>query len=126
MAGFVGKIQDWLVRSNAFQRNQYVIPAALQDDGTTLRLDASRSNNWCHTLKGNRVLANPTGLKSGMVLNILLDQDATGTRVLTYGDMYIVQAGNNLVLSTAANGRDLLCCIFDGQKLRCNLGKGYS
>jgi hypothetical protein len=94
-------------------------------DGATISVDASLSNNFSVTLGGNRTLANPTNLTSGMVLNFFIDQDATGSRTLSFGSAYKFPGGAAPALSTAANAKDLLSCIYDGSVLRCNLLKAF-
>jgi hypothetical protein len=78
------------------------------------------------TLSGNRTLANPSNLTTGMVLNIRIKQDATGTRTLAYGNLYKFPGGTAPVLSTAAAATDFLSCYYDGTILLCNFGKGYA
>lgn len=126
MPGFVGKVQDWLVRVNAFRRNQYVVPLPILDDGTNLLIDASKSNNWKITLTGNRTLLNPLNLKEGMILNISVDQDATGARLLAYGTLFKSAGAASLALSTTALSKDLLCAYYDGSILKTSIGRGYS
>lgn len=125
MSGMVSKLQSWLTSVNAFRRNQYVVPQVIPDNGTTLFIDAAKSNNWKITLTGNRTLANPTNLKEGMVLNIAIDQDATGSRVLTYGTAWKAVTGQTLVLSTGASAKDFLCTYYDGSILRTALSKAF-
>jgi hypothetical protein len=109
---------------NVFTKNQSVQTVALTD-GATISVDASLSNNFSVTLGGNRTLANPTNLTSGMVLNFFIDQDATGSRTLSFGSAYKFPGGAAPALSTAANAKDLLSCIYDGSVLRCNLLKAF-
>lgn len=126
MSGMVSKLQSWLTSVNAFLRTQYVVPRTIPDDGTTLLIDASKSNNWKITLTGNRTLANPVNLKEGMVLNIALDQDATGSRVITYGTMWKAATGQTLVLSTGVSAKDLLVGYYDGTIIRSAVTKAFS
>lgn len=126
MSGMVSKLAGWLTAANRFVRNQSVVPLTIPDDGTTLLIDASKSNNWKATLTGNRTLANPVNLREGMILNLTLDQDGTGNRVITYGSMWKAASGQSLTLSTAANSKDLLSGYVDGTIIRSSLGKGYA
>lgn len=126
MAGAVSKLAGWLTAANRFVRNQSVVTLPLSDNGSALDLDAAKSNNWKITLTGNRTLNAPSNLKEGMILNFAIDQDATGSRVITYNSIYKAATGQSLALSTGASAKDLLCCYYDGTILRCSLGKGYS
>jgi hypothetical protein len=109
---------------NVFTKNQCVTPVALTD-GATISVDASLSNNFYVTLGGNRTLANPTNLTAGMVLNFQIDQDATGSRTLAFGNLYKFPGGTNTI-STAASAKDFISCYYDGAVLRCNLSKAYA
>jgi len=108
---------------NAFSKNQSVAFVSLTD-GATISVDASLSNNFKVTLAGNRTLANPTNLTSGMVLNFYIKQDGTGSRTLAYGSKYKFFGGSG-TLSTAASTKDLISCIYDAgdDVLLCNLAK---
>lgn len=69
------------------------------------------------TLGGNRVLANPTGLVAGGYYTLIVKQDATGGRTLSYGTAFKWAGGTAFVLSTAANAIDVLNFIYDGTNL---------
>lgn len=96
---------------NVFSKNQSVTPSALTS-GTTIALDASLSNNFKLVLAHNATLSNPTNPTDGMVLNIRIKQDATGSRTLAYGSKYKFPGGAP-ALSTAANTVDFLSMYYD-------------
>jgi hypothetical protein len=77
-------------------------------DGATITPDASMSNSFRVTLGGNRVLANPTGLKDGGTYHFLIVQDGTGGRTLTYGTFFKWSGGVAPSLSAAAGSVDLI------------------
>lgn len=114
-----------LAAANVFTKGQAVTPVSLVY-AASIATDASLSNNFFITLTGNATLANPTNLQSGEVLNYKIKQDATGSRTLAYGSMFKFASGVSPVLSTAANARDLLRCVYfaDEGVLICDFIKG--
>lgn len=92
--------------------------------GATVNLDLSTGINFTLAMGGNYTLANPTNAKEGQSGNILITQDATGSRALAYGTSYKPVGGSAPVLSTAANARDLLRYeVLPGGALAISLAK---
>lgn len=112
---------------NAFTRNQRVAPVALTP-GSTVNVDASLSNNFTLVADQNFTLANPSNLANGMVLNFRIKQDATGSRVITWGSKYKFPGGIAGVLSTAANAVDFMSCYYDStdDTLACVLSRAFA
>ncbi len=85
--------------------------------------------NFNLTLTGNVTLANPTGALSGSSGELRIIQDATGSRVITYGTKWKFPGGaaTSGVLSTAANAIDRLQYTIgaDGN-FYCQLLKAFS
>lgn len=76
------------------------------------------------TLATNATLANPTNLKIGSTIQIMVKQDATGSRTLAYGTNYKFASGIAPALSTTANAVDILTLSsFDGINIYCTLIK---
>jgi hypothetical protein len=119
-AGDTTVVQVW-------EANQRVAPVALVS-GATVNTDAALSNNFTLTAAHTFTLANPTNLADGMVLNFLIKQDATGSRVATWGSKFTFPGGADGVLSTAANAVDFMSCYYDGaaDKLICVLNKAFA
>jgi len=74
------------------------------------------------TLGGNRVLDNPTNLINGHTYTLIVKQDATGNRTLTYGNVYKWSGGTAPTLTTTANAVDIFTFIYDGTSLTGNPG----
>lgn len=112
---------------NVYTKNQSVTPSALTS-GATIAVDASLSNNFKLTLATNATLSNPTNATDGMVLNIRIKQDSTGSRTLAYGSAYKWAGGSAPALSTAANAVDLLSMYYDATNAvwACVLQKGFA
>jgi hypothetical protein len=76
--------------------------------GTSVALDLSTGINFTLAMGGNYTLTNAANAKEGQSGNILITQDATGSRTLSYDTNYKPVGGSAPVLSTAANARDVL------------------
>jgi hypothetical protein len=68
------------------------------------------------TLGGNRTLENPSTVPTGRLV-LLVKQDSTGNRTLSYGDKYLFPSGITPTLSTTANAVDVLQFDCDGVNL---------
>ena len=112
---------------NVFTKNQSVLPVILTP-GVTVNTDAALSNNFTLTAAQNFTLANPTNLTDGMILNFRIKQDATGSRVVTWGSKFKFPGGTAGVLSTTANAVDFMSCYYDGPSdtLDCVLNKAFA
>lgn len=95
---------DQLVESAEFQ--------TLADAGTT-PWDMAAGFNAKWTLGGNRTLDTPTNPKEGLTYSLLVIQDATGTRTVTWPASFDWGSAGAPTLSTAAAKKDLvtLLCI---------------
>lgn len=88
-------------------------------DGTTVNWSATLSPNAEVTLGGNRTIANPTGLVTGVVYTIKVIQDGTGNRTVTWGSSFKWGVSGAPTLSTAAGAADLFSFLYDGANLLC-------
>ena len=77
-------------------------------DGATVTPDFSLGNNFTLTLGGNRTLANPTNLTAGQSGVILILQDGTGSRTLSFGNYWKFPGGTAPTLTTTASAVDLI------------------
>lgn len=66
------------------------------------------NNNFTVTLAGNRVVANPVNPIAGQSGTIYIVQDSTGSRTLSWGNLWRFQSNTAPTLSTAANSVDML------------------
>lgn len=75
---------------------------------TTKTLDFAAANNFALTLANTSscTLANPSNLTAGQSGSIFVVQDATGSRLLTYGSNWDFIGGSAPVLSTAGDSID--------------------
>ena len=63
-------------------------------------------NFFTVTLAGNRALANPSNLAAGQSGCFLIVQDGTGSRTLSYGNLYDFIGGTAPTLTTTASAVD--------------------
>jgi hypothetical protein len=77
-------------------------------DGASIAWDMSTGFDYIVTLGGNRAFANPTNTKVGQKGRLIIQQDATGSRTVTWGSNFKFANGIAPVLSTVANATDVL------------------
>jgi len=77
-------------------------------DGATITPDFSTGINFTVTLGGNRTLANPTNAKAGQAGVIIIKQDGTGSRTLSFGTNWMFANDVAPTLTTTASRTDLL------------------
>jgi len=96
-------------------------------DGATIALDLSLSNQFSVTLAGNRTLANPTNAVAGLSGTIIVQQDATGSRTLSYGANYKWPGGVAPTLSTGANAVDVISYLVKSStEILCTFNAAFS
>jgi len=106
-----------LVKGNTQIDGQVYAPYNTLTDGATITPDFNDSNNMVVTLAGNRTMANPSNLKDGASYTIIVKQDATGSRTLSFGTAFKWAGGTAPTLSTGANAVDILTFVSDGTNL---------
>lgn len=100
-------------------------PVALVD-GATITPDFAAGRNFTVTLGGNRALANPSNQVAGQSGVIIIKQDGTGNRTLSWGSAFKF-AGGAPTLSTAANSVDSVAYYVEAAgTIRCTFQKGYA
>lgn len=87
-------------------------------DGGTINTDCSIGNVFEIVLGGDRLLANPTNMKAGATYIWNIDQDAAGSRNLTFDTLFKFPGGDPPVLTPDPNARDSLTCVYDGNVIR--------
>jgi hypothetical protein len=68
-------------------------------------------------LNANVALSNPTNQLAGSTYTIVVNQDGTGNKTMTFGNAYIWQGNAAPVLTSAANSIDLLVFYSTGTKM---------
>lgn len=85
-------------------------------DGATVNWDASSGNIAILTLGGNRTIAAPTNLYDDTYI-LILKQDVTGGRTVTWNAIFKWSEGTAPTLSTDANAVDIISFVYDGTYL---------
>lgn len=82
-------------------------------DGATITINCALSNVFQVTLGGNRTIAAPTNPLRGQMIVLIVRQDATGSRTLTWNSVFTWPGGTAPTLSTAANAVDVIGFVYD-------------
>jgi len=108
-------------RGNATNTHSVVVNAG------QIAIDASFGNVYKCVLNNNAMLMNPTNMLSGQVINIILEQDLIGNRLITFGTAYKFSGGFVPSLTTTPNAKDLLSCQYDADDgtLLCTMNADY-
>jgi len=86
-------------------------------DGASISWDASANQVTSVTLGGNRTLAAPTNLVDGAVYLLMVIQDGTGSRTLSYNAVFKFTGGTAPTLTTTAAAKDILVFYSDGTNM---------
>ena len=85
-------------------------------DQATVTWDASTQDVCKLTLGGNRTMAAPTNNTTGQFISILVIQDGTGSRTLTWNAVYEFAADTAPTLTTTASKGDVFVFRYNGSK----------
>ena len=85
-------------------------------DGSTVSWDASTQDVCKLTLGGNRTMAAPTNNTTGQFISILVIQDGTGSRTLTWNAVFEFASDTAPTLTTTANIGDVFVFRYNGSK----------
>jgi hypothetical protein len=77
-------------------------------DAATITPDFDDNNNFSVTLGGNRTLANPSNITAGQSGVIVVTQDSTGSRTLSFGSNFKFAGGTAPTLTTTASAVDVI------------------
>jgi hypothetical protein len=85
-------------------------------DGATINWDMSTQSVAKVTLGGNRTIAAPTNGSTGQFASLLVIQDGTGSRTLTWNAVYEFASDTAPTLSTDGGKADLFVFRYNGTK----------
>jgi hypothetical protein len=77
-------------------------------DAATITPDFDDNCNFSVTLAGNRTLANPSNITAGQSGVIVVTQDSTGSRTLSFGSNFKFAGGTAPTLTTTASAVDVI------------------
>lgn len=109
--------QEWTAQQN--------FDAQVLTDGANIAWNLNTHQSARVTLSGNRTLDAPSNMRDGGAYALLIKQDATGGRTLSFHSTYLFEGGVDPTLSTAASATDLLVCVSDGTSMFCKLSKNF-
>lgn len=104
-SGLSPSIVARLNATEAFTKGQSGAVLALTYQ-SSITPDFAASNNFSLTMQGSAMLSNPVNVVAGQSGLIAISQDATGSRLLSYGTSYIFQSGVPPVLTASAFALD--------------------
>jgi hypothetical protein len=91
-------------------------PEATLTDGATISWDAQAEPVAKVTLAGNRTMAAPTNGATGQFVSLLVIQDGTGTRTLTWNAVYEFASDTPPTLTATGDLGDLFVFRYNGTK----------
>lgn len=98
------------ITASTVVKNLASIPTAFAyitaTEAPTTVLDWNNGNNQKLTLTGNRVMGAPVNMSDGAPIDLLVVQDGTGSRTLTWNAVFIFENGLAPVLGTAPGSVD--------------------
>ena len=86
-------------------------------DASTVSWDASANQVTSVTLGGNRTFGAPTNQKDGGVYVLIVIQDGTGSRTITWNAVFKWVQGTAPTLTTTASARDIFVFVSNGTNL---------
>lgn len=108
-----GEISASTIVNNQFagvaNGNTYVVVT----EAPTTIIDCSQGNAQQLTLTGNRVIGLPTNPIDGQQLDLLVIQDGTGSRTLTWNAVFLFEGGTPPILATSPGVIDRFFMIYN-------------
>lgn len=86
-------------------------------DGATINWDASANQVTSVTLGGNRTFAAPTNMVDGGAYVLIVVQDGTGSRTITWNSVFKWVGGTAPTLTTTASARDQFVFVSNGTNM---------
>ncbi len=100
----------------AYSAQQYAAMASLSD-AASIAWDLNSAQTAKVTLGGSRTLADPTNMQAGGTYVLLVQQDASGGRNLSFGDAYKFAGGATPSFTGDAGAVDILTFVSDGSAM---------
>lgn len=98
---------SYLTKTNYYTKNNTVRPVELTVSGNVI-LDGSASNTFHLTVAGDTYISNIAPAVNGSSIFLVLIQDASGSRTVTFGPTFRWSLGVAPEFSTEANGIDIV------------------
>ena len=111
-----GSIDTAHVADNQITTAKIGYAEATLTDGSTINWDVSTSDVAKVTLAGNRTLGAASNGTTGQFVSLLIIQDGTGSRTLTWNAIYEFKDDEAPTLTTTANKGDMFIFRYNGSK----------
>lgn len=110
------------------QLKGYARTTSALTDGANVAINASLAEVFTLTLGGNRTLDTPTNLQTGKVYRIIVAQDGTGSRTLSYQGIYKWPGigGVAPVINVSPSSLSVLTFLYNGTNLLGSSSLGYT
>lgn len=105
-----------LEKAQEFTKTQNFNATTLAD-GATISWDASANQVTSVTITDNRTMAAPTNLVDGAVYLLMIIQDGTGSRTMSWNAVFKFTGGTAPTLTTTASAKDILIFYSDGANM---------
>ena len=105
-----------LEKAQEFTKTQNFNATTLAD-GATISWDASANQVTSVTITDNRTMAAPTNLVDGAVYLLMIIQDGTGSRTMSWNAVFKFTGGTAPTLTTTASAKDILIFYSDGTNM---------
>ena len=86
-------------------------------DGASISWDASANQVTSVTITDNRTMSAPTNLVDGAVYLLMIIQDGTGSRTMSFNAVFKFTGGTAPTLTTTAAAKDILVFYSDGTNM---------
>lgn len=123
---------NWGTVLNSFLQQSHNSDGSLKNatqtltDGATISWNVSSGSFATVTLGGNRTLSNPSNIVDGGSYLLIVKQDGTGSRTLSFGSAYLFPDGVAPTMSTGVNAVDILSFVSDGTNMYGSLLTNFS
>jgi predicted secreted protein len=102
---------------NSYTQQQRITQANLTISSGVVSWNLNTQQAAQITLTQNVTFSNPTNQQAGGTYTVLVKQDGTGGRTITFGNAYLWQNNSAPVLTSASSAVDLLVFYSDGTKM---------
>lgn len=102
--------------ANAFTAQQYFTEIALTD-AATISWVVSTAQVAKVTLAGNRTMAAPTGMVNGAFYSLMVIQDGSGSKTMSWNSVFKWTSSTAPILTTTASAKDVFVFRSDGTNL---------
>lgn len=104
------------IADNIITSKKLAYAESVLTDGATINWNAETQDVCKVTLGGNRTLSAPTSGTTGQFISILVVQDGTGGRTLTWNAVYEFASDTAPTLTATANLGDVFVFRYNGTK----------